>query len=122
MNARVTTTAPNYAAVDIQAILIRLARQHAPAALAAVLAAWPVESGTSRAGWEVAVIVDGPQAVRIVLRNTVAYAEYVTRPGGDTPIAPPLALEAMRAAQAALDAEAAIEIARALREAPRRTK
>ena len=121
MNARVTLTkgVPNYAAVDIQAILLRLGRKYAPIALAAVLEKWPIDSGTSRAGWEVGVLVEGA-SVRLVLKNEVDYAQYVTEKGGGSPIAQPLALAAIRETQAALNVEAEREIAAAFRKAPGR--
>lgn len=122
MNARIRTrTTPDYTAVDIPAILLRVARKHAPVALAAVLAEWPVESGTSRAGWDVDVLQEGA-TVRLVLVNRVAYAQYVTAPGSRSPIAQTVAADALRKAQALLDADAEQEIAAALRAAPRRTR
>jgi hypothetical protein len=123
VNARVTLTksAPDFAAVDVTAILLRVGRKYAALALAAVLAKWPVDSGASQAGWKVDVVLEG-RAVRLVLTNSVPYAQYVTEKGGGAPIASTLALEAVREAQAALNAEAGREIAEALRNAPRRRR
>jgi hypothetical protein len=123
VNARVTLTksAPDFASVDVSAILLRVGRKYAAVALAAVLANWPVDSGASRAGWEVDVVLQG-RAVRLVLTNSVPYAQYVTEKGGNAPIAPTLALDAVREAQAALNAEAGREIAEALRNAPGRRR
>jgi hypothetical protein len=123
MNARVTLTksAPDFAAVDVASILLRVGRKYAAIALAAVLAKWPVDSGASRAGWEVDVVLQG-HTVRLVLTNSVPYAQYVTERGGKAPIASTLALDAVREAQAALNAEAGREIAEALRNAPGRRR
>lgn len=120
MRARVTL-APDFAAVDIPAILLRLGKKYAPVALAAVLAEWPVESGRSRAGWEVEAVLEG-QSVRLVLSNNVRYAPFVTGPGSDEPIASTLAVAALQKVQAALDVEAEDEIAAALRAAPPRRR
>jgi hypothetical protein len=123
MNARVSLTkgVPDFASVDVTGILLRLGRKYAALALTAVLAKWPVDSGTSRAGWKVDALLQGA-TVRLVLTNDVPYAQHVTAKGGGPPIAPTLALDVMREAQAALNIEAEREIAEALRNAPGRRR
>jgi len=97
--------------VSIPSIIKPIADRFSLLALTEVRAAWPTDTGKSKAGWTVATTITG-HIVRITLTNTVGYAAYVDSKSGLT--AQELCDAIIKGIQPAMNLEIEVAIADAL--------
>lgn len=111
-----TTKTVDFTSVNIPSIIKPIADRFSLLALTEVRAAWPVDTGKSKAGWTVTSTITG-HTVKIILTNTVGYAAYVDSKSGLT--AQELCDAIIKGIQPAMNLEIEVAIAAALSRASR---
>lgn len=71
-----TTKTVDFTSVNFAVVAQPIVTRYAQLCLTQVKEGWPVDTGQSKAGWEVTSRVDGSTA-KIILTNTTPYAQYV---------------------------------------------